>query len=134
MSDSAMLWTVAHQAPLSIGLSRREYWNGLLCPFPGDLLDPGIKTASPALAGGFFTTEPSRKPTRYTVVLNRCYWPPSSQPKRTLRNLVGFKETQTRSIMSIQSPLSFICSFWQYILTAHQFIQLLASTSGTLNN
>ena len=55
MSDSAMLWTVAHQAPLSIGLSRREYWNGLLCPFPGDLLDPGIKTASPALANTFFT-------------------------------------------------------------------------------
>ena len=134
MSDSAAPWTITHQAPLSMGFSRQEYWSGLPFPVPGGLPDPGIKTASPALAGGFFITEPSRKPTRYTVVLNRCYWPPSSQPKRTLRNLVGFKETQTRSIMSIQSPLSFICRFWQYILTAHQFIQLLASTSGTLNN
>ena len=51
-------WTVAHQAPLSMGFSRHEYWSGL--PFPsGDLPDPGIKPvspASPALAGGFFTT------------------------------------------------------------------------------
>ena len=47
------------QAPLSIGFSRREYWSGLSCPPPGDLLDPGIDLASlmsPALAGGFFTT------------------------------------------------------------------------------
>ena len=51
-------WTVAHQAPLSMGFSRREYWSGLPCPPPGDLPDPGIEVASlefPALAGGFFT-------------------------------------------------------------------------------
>ena len=37
-------WTfVAHQAPLSMGFSRKEYWSGLLCPPPGDLPDPGIK-------------------------------------------------------------------------------------------
>ena len=50
-----MLWTVAHQAPLSTGLSRQEFWNGLLCPFPGDHLDPEIKPASPTLADTFFT-------------------------------------------------------------------------------
>ena len=49
-------WTVAHQAPLSMGFSRQEYWSGLPCPSPGDLPDPGIKPTSPALAGGFFTT------------------------------------------------------------------------------
>ena len=51
--------TVAHQAPLSMGFSRREYWSGLPCPPPGNLPDPGIKPASlksPALAGQFFTT------------------------------------------------------------------------------
>ena len=42
-------WTVAHQSPLSMGLSRQEYWSGLLCPPPGDLPDPGIKLMSPAL-------------------------------------------------------------------------------------
>ena len=53
------LWTVAHQAPLSMGFSRQEYLSGLPCPSPGDLPDPGIKPTSlmsPAWAGGFFTT------------------------------------------------------------------------------
>ena len=52
-------WTVAHQAPLSIGFSKQEYWSGLSCPPPGGLPNPGIEPAplmSPALAGGFFTT------------------------------------------------------------------------------
>ena len=39
-------WTVAHQAPLSVGFSRQEYWSGLQFPSPGDLLDPGIKPGS----------------------------------------------------------------------------------------
>ncbi|ELR63021.1 hypothetical protein M91_07536, partial [Bos mutus] len=46
-------------APLSMGFSRQEYWSGLPCPPPGDLLDSGIEPKSlmsPALAGGFFTT------------------------------------------------------------------------------
>ena len=42
-------WTVAHQAPPSMGFSRQEYWSGLLFPTPGDLLDPGIELVSPAL-------------------------------------------------------------------------------------
>ena len=50
-------WTVAHQAPLSVGFSRQEDWSGLPFPPPGDLLDPGIEPVSPALAGSFFTTE-----------------------------------------------------------------------------
>ena len=55
-------WAVAHQAPLSMGFSRQEYWSGLPCPSPGDLPDPEIKPRSlmsPALAGGFFTTVPT---------------------------------------------------------------------------
>ena len=53
------LWTIACQAPLSIGFSRQEYWSRLPCPPQGDLPDPGIKPTSftsPALADGFFTT------------------------------------------------------------------------------
>ena len=55
----AKLWTVAHQASLSMRFSRQEYWSGLPCPPSGDLPDPGIKPAflmSPALVGGFFIT------------------------------------------------------------------------------
>ena len=52
-------WTVALEAPLSMGFSRQEYWSGLPCPPPGDLPKPGIKPESlmsTALAGRFFTT------------------------------------------------------------------------------
>ena len=59
MSDFASLWTVAFQAPLSMGSSRQEYWSGWPCPPPGVLPDPGIKPeslTSPALEGQFFTT------------------------------------------------------------------------------
>ena len=55
-------WTVARQLPLSMGFSRQEYGSELSFPPPGDLPDPGIERESPALAGGFFTTEPSVKP------------------------------------------------------------------------
>ena len=51
-------WTVAHQALLSMGFSRQDYWSGLPCPPPGDLPDPGIELASlvaPTLTGKFFT-------------------------------------------------------------------------------
>ena len=54
-------WTVAHQVPLFMGFSTQEYWNRLSFLPPGDLPDPGIEPASPgapAMAGGFFTTEP----------------------------------------------------------------------------
>ena len=53
------LWNVSRQAPLPMGLSRKEYWSRLPCPPPGDLPKPGIKHSSfrsPALAGRFFTT------------------------------------------------------------------------------
>ena len=55
-------WTVACQAPLFMGLPRPEYWSGLPFPSPGDLPSPGIEPAFPALADGFFTTEPPGKP------------------------------------------------------------------------
>ena len=48
-------------APLSMGLSQQEYWNGLPYAPPGDLPGPGTESVSPALAGGFFTLEPPGK-------------------------------------------------------------------------
>jgi len=57
----ATLWTVAWQAPPSMGFSRQEYWSGLPFPSPGNLPYPGIELESPTLAGGFFTIEPPGK-------------------------------------------------------------------------
>ena len=63
-------WTAAHQAPLSKEFSRQECWSGLPCPPAEDLLYPGMELkfpASPALAGRFFTTEPSGEPKYYYI-------------------------------------------------------------------
>ena len=62
MSNSVAPWTVAHQVPLSKGFLRQENWIGFSSPSPGDLPNPKIKPASPALAGGLFTIEPPGKP------------------------------------------------------------------------
>ena len=72
---------IAHQAPLSMGFSRQEYWCGLPCPLPGDLLRSGTEPLSlvfPALTGGFFTTSTTGKPTQ----VNRG--PQSNLSKRRL--------------------------------------------------
>ena len=55
-------WTVARQAPLSMAFSRQEYRSQWPFPPPGDLPDLGFEPVSPALAGGFLTTEPPGKP------------------------------------------------------------------------
>ena len=62
----ATLWTVAQQAPLSMGLSSQGYWSGLPFPIPGDFPEPGIEPASlvsPALAGGWILYQLSHKGT-----------------------------------------------------------------------
>ena len=71
-------WTVAHQAPPSMGFSRQEYWSGLPFPSPGDLPDPGIKPRSPALQADALTSEPPGKP----VLVEHLS--PSSKPARLL--------------------------------------------------
>ena len=59
-------WTlcdsVGHQAPLSVGFSRQEYWSGLPFPTPRDLPNTGMEPASPAVPGIFFTSEPPGQP------------------------------------------------------------------------
>ena len=55
-------WTVAYQAPQSMGFSRQEYWSGVPFPSPGDLPNPGIEPRSPALQADALTSEPPGKP------------------------------------------------------------------------
>ena len=66
--------TVAHQAPLSMGFSRQEYWSGLLFPSPGHLPDPGIEPGSPALQADSLLTEPFDTCLKYSVVNERRLW------------------------------------------------------------
>ena len=65
VSDSVTLWTLARQAPLSIGFSRQEYWSGLPFPSPGDLPDPGIEHGSLVLQADSLPVEPQEKLTVY---------------------------------------------------------------------
>ena len=55
------LWTIAYQAPLSMGFSRQDYWSGLPFPSPGDLPNPGIEPGSLALQADALTSEPPGK-------------------------------------------------------------------------
>ena len=65
----AIPWTVACRAPLSMELYRQEHWSGLPFPSPGDLPDPGIEPASPALIGRLFTTSIKKR-----IVLRVMSW------------------------------------------------------------
>ena len=62
MSDSVTPWTVASQAPLSVGFSMQESWSGLPSPPPGDLPDPGMESESPAVQVDSLPTDPPGKP------------------------------------------------------------------------
>ena len=62
VSDSATPWTIARQAPLSMGFSRQEYWNELPCPPPGDLPNPGIEPRSPVLQADSLPAELPAEP------------------------------------------------------------------------
>ena len=70
VSDSATPWTVAHQAPLSKGFSRQEYWSRLPFPPPGDLPSPWIKPGSLALQADSLLPEP---PGKLFYITKHCY-------------------------------------------------------------
>ena len=65
-------WTVAHQAPQSMGFFRQEYWSGLPFPSPRDLPDPGIEPRSPALQADSLPSKPAGKPKTFEGIAN--FW------------------------------------------------------------
>ena len=89
--------TVAHQAPLSTGFPRQEYWSGLPFPPPGDLPNPGIEPASPALTGRFFTTEAPGNPNRMSYwANNKDLWGPAKSSSEA----VGGQENRQHGSLS----------------------------------
>ena len=78
VSDSVTPQAVARQVPLSTGFPRQECWSGFPSPSPGDPPNPGTEPESPALAGKFFTTEPSRKPRASDTPFLKIYAPINS--------------------------------------------------------
>ena len=77
-------WTVAYQAPPSVGFSRQEYWSGLPFPSPGDLPNPGIEPRSPALQADALPSEPPGKTLKLSLSLNSWSGIRSSDKDHTL--------------------------------------------------
>ena len=137
-------WTVACQAPLSMGFSRQEYWNGMPSPSLGDLPEPAVTPASPvspSLAGRLFTTEPPGNPFNYfqfSSVAQSCptFCDPMdhSMPGLTVHlQLPEFTQTHVHWVgdaiqpshpLSFPSPSTFNLSqhegLFQWISSSHQ--------------
>ena len=94
----AIPWTVARQAPLSMGFSRQEQWSGLSFPILGYLPDPGIETASltsPALADGFFTAKATGE--TYKAILFLASHLPTSPLQTSLTGFGGWHQWYAQS-------------------------------------
>ena len=103
-------WTLAHQAPLSMGFSRREYGSGFPCPPAGDLPLPGIEPKYPAVsctASGFFTTEPPGKRSLYVTEpqLLPCHFVCISF--NTHRYPMGGGGLVAKSCLTLGNPMSY---------------------------
>ena len=102
MSNSFMIsWTIACQAPLSMGFSRQEYWGGLPFPSPGELPNPGIESASPvrpALAGRLFTTEPRGRPHKESLFPKLQTNRPSKEDAQNINTNVSKDMTSHRTL------------------------------------
>ena len=82
-------WTVAHQAPLSMGLSQQEYWSGFPFPSPGNLPDPRIKTVSPAFQVDSLLDKSLGKP-QWEALGSAMELPPGKPPVFLATQHVGF--------------------------------------------
>ena len=98
MSNSATLWAVAYQAPLSMGYFKKEYWSGLLCPLTGDLPDPGFKLPSFSL-----------------LHWQECSLPLEPPGKSKKKILCSCLETNHSVMCSVNSKLERKLSWKQYL-------------------
>ena len=125
---------LAHQAPLFMGLSRQEYWSRFPCSPPGDLPDPRIEPASPALAGRFFTTEPPGKSLAPWCVMlyikalfNLCHFSNRMSSYCSLMKLILF------IIIKIYSPLVFIFILYPFFKKSDYSIFFLLNWKSLLH-
>ena len=132
MPDSfATLWTVAHQALLSMVFLRQEYWSGLPFPSPEDLPDPGIEPASPASQVDSFTTETPGKPFEVRLSTDQKWL-----GQRSRRHLSRSKQAKGISILLPSKPCSFFLLFFLRVsrcLHKSKKIRLFFSFSPTLD-
>ena len=135
----AILWTVAHQALLSLGFSRQEYWSGLPCPTAGDLPNTGIKhisLTSPTLAGGFFNTSATWEGPKSGCLLADRYkrWTilESSTSLHSCSALLLHALLNLLIASEVAHPVSFIVFSSCFLLMAAKFIAAKAFRNSVL--
>ena len=99
------LWTIVHQAPLSIRFSRQEYWSGLPFPSSGDLSDPAIKPSSPALQGDSLPSELPGKPLnwpKFSVDVTMCIL--GGKKLQGLQTLQNLKRLRINAVLLKRNP------------------------------
>ena len=96
-------WAVVRQAPLSMGFSRQEYWNGLPFPSPGELPDPGIEPRSPALQADALQTELCGKPLVYISSVQSFNYVWLFATPRTAAHQASLSITNSRSLLKLMS-------------------------------
>ena len=114
MSNSVTPRTIAHQAPLSMGFSRQEYWSGLPRPPPEDLPDPGIdptSLTSPTLAGEVFTTSTTWEDHTYDIhsFLHACYTTTSKEEGTAGGGRGGQESSSQRLLQTAQRLQKWPC-------------------------
>ena len=119
VSDSATLWTVACQTPLTIGFSRQECWSGLPFPSPGDLSDPGIKPESPSLQADSL---PSESPGKFVLKIHHQALPSSKTLEKRLKTneskqepLIAEDEVERKLWWAMNLAVCIVNSKWKMI-------------------
>ena len=102
-------WTVAYQAPPSLGFSRQEYWSGLPFPSPGDLPKPGIEPGLPALQTDALLSEPPGRPLVWPQVNNREGTQPHPSTENWIKDLLNMA-LPTRARPSFAHSQSLPCT------------------------
>ena len=108
------LWTVAHQAPLSMGFSRQQHWSGLPCPSPWDLPDPGIKPTSPA------------SPASLALQTDSYHAEPPGK--------LQIPPLEDQNLPWLRATDKYINEILQYLHVAPQLFKAIISESNTLDN
>ena len=126
MSDSAAPWIVTYQACLSMRFPRQEYWSGLLFPPSGDLPDPLIKFTSPALAGGFFTTNATWEAQRALLSFSSSVVSDSANPCQA-----SLSFTLSRSLLKFVSIVSLMPSNHLILCCPHLLLPSIFQASGS---
>ena len=121
VSNSCNPMDCSHQAPLSMGFSRQEYWSGLPFPSPGDLPDPGIEPASPALQADSLPTELGQKPLNTVLHLNRVECLVCCN-RIAFKQIISFQRPQSSSSPRLNSSEA----FWNLSPGLCSLIQLLS--------